>query len=126
MELKRICVYCGSSPGRSPRYLEAAMSLGREMASRKIGLVYGGARVGLMGAIADAVLDAGGDVIGVIPESLVQYEVAHRGLTDLRVVKSMHERKAAMTDLAEGFIAMPGALGTMDELFEALSWAQLG
>ncbi len=126
MELKRICVFCGSSPGRSPRYMEVAASLGRAMAARKIGLVYGGASVGLMGVIADAIMQAGGDVIGVIPESLVKYEVAHRGLKDLRVVASMHERKAAMTDLSDGFIAMPGALGTMDELFEALSWAQLG
>jgi uncharacterized protein (TIGR00730 family) len=106
--------------------MEAAVSLGRLMAARKIGLVYGGASVGLMGAIADSVMQAGGDVIGVIPESLVKYEVAHRGLPDLRIVSSMHDRKAAMADLSDGFIAMPGALGTLDEFFEVLTWSQLG
>ncbi|WP_370655553.1 TIGR00730 family Rossman fold protein [Candidatus Binatus sp.] len=124
--MKRVCVFCGSSPGRTPEYIDAAVNLGRAMAARGIGLVYGGASVGLMGAIADAVLQAGGDVVGVIPESLVKYEVAHRGLPDLRVVRSMHERKAAMADLADGFIAMPGALGTLDEFFEVLTWSQLG
>ena len=126
MDLKRICVFCGSSPGRTKKYAEAAASLGRAMAERKIGLVYGGASVGLMGIIADTVLQAGGDVIGVIPESLVKYEVAHRALPDLRVVATMHERKAAMAELADGFIALPGGLGTLEEFFEVLTWAQLG
>jgi uncharacterized protein (TIGR00730 family) len=124
--LKRICVFCGSSPGRSELYAASATAFGRLLAGRGIGLVYGGASVGLMGTLADAALDAGGDVIGVIPRSLVKYEVAHRGLSDLRVVASMHERKATMADLADGFIALPGGNGTLDELFEVLTWAQLG
>jgi uncharacterized protein (TIGR00730 family) len=124
--MKRICVFCGSSPGRSATYAAAASELGRLLAKRGIGLVYGGANVGLMGALANAVMDAGGDVIGVIPQSLVKYEVAHRGLPDLRVVASMHERKAMMAELADGFIAMPGGNGTLEEFFEVLTWAQLG
>jgi uncharacterized protein (TIGR00730 family) len=124
--MKRICVFCGSSPGRSASYAAAASELGRLLAKRGIGLVYGGANVGLMGALANAVMDAGGDVIGVIPQSLVKYEVAHRGLPDLRVVASMHERKAMMAELADGFIAMPGGNGTLEEFFEVLTWAQLG
>ena len=124
--MKRICVFCGSSPGRSASYAAAAAELGRLLAARGIGLVYGGANVGLMGALANAVMDAGGDVIGVIPQSLVKYEVAHRGLPDLRVVASMHERKAMMAELADGFIAMPGGNGTLEEFFEVLTWAQLG
>jgi uncharacterized protein (TIGR00730 family) len=124
--MKRICVFCGSSPGRSKSYAAAASALGRLLASRGIGLVYGGASVGLMGTLANAVLEAGGDVIGVIPQSLVKYEVAHRGLPDLRVVATMHERKAMMTELADGFIALPGGNGTLDEFFEVLTWAQLG
>jgi uncharacterized protein (TIGR00730 family) len=124
--MKRICVFCGSSPGRSKSYAAAASALGRLLASRGIGLVYGGASVGLMGTLANAVLEAGGDVIGVIPQSLVKYEVAHRGLPDLRVVATMHERKAMMAELADGFIALPGGNGTLDEFFEVLTWAQLG
>ena len=124
--MKRICVFCGSSPGRSKSYSAAAVELGRLLAARGIGLVYGGANVGLMGALANAVMDAGGEVIGVIPQSLVKYEVAHRGLPDLRVVASMHERKAMMAELADGFIAMPGGNGTLEEFFEVLTWAQLG
>jgi hypothetical protein len=124
--MKRICVFCGSSPGRSASYAAAAAELGRSLAKRGIGLVYGGANVGLMGILANAVMDAGGDVIGVIPQSLVKYEVAHRGLPDLRIVASMHERKAMMAELADGFIAMPGGNGTLEEFFEVLTWAQLG
>ncbi|MEA1649557.1 TIGR00730 family Rossman fold protein [Nitrospirillum sp. BR 11164] len=124
--MRRLCVFCGSSPGFDPRYLEAARGLGRALAGAGIGLVYGGASVGLMGAVADAVLDAGGQVIGVIPESLKKKEIAHAGLTDLRVVASMHERKALMAELSDGFIALPGGIGTFEELFEVWTWAQLG
>jgi uncharacterized protein (TIGR00730 family) len=124
--LKRLCVFAGSSGGARPAYRTAAESLGRELARRDIELVYGGAHVGLMGAVADAVLTAGGRVIGVIPSSLVAKEVAHHGLTDLRVVSSMHERKALMADLSDGFLALPGGWGTWEELFEVLTWAQLG
>lgn len=122
----RICVFSGSNFGFHPRHLGAARQLGRALARRGIGLVYGGASVGLMGAVADAVLEGGGDVIGVIPEALVRAEIAHLGLADLRVVGSMHERKALMAELADGFIALPGGLGTLEELFEAWTWAQLG
>ncbi|ASG19483.1 TIGR00730 family Rossman fold protein [Nitrospirillum viridazoti] len=124
--MKRLCVFCGSSPGFDPQYLEAARGLGRALAGASIGLVYGGASVGLMGAVADAVLEAGGQVIGVIPESLKKKEIAHAGLTDLRVVASMHERKALMAELSDGFIALPGGIGTFEELFEVWTWAQLG
>ena len=124
--MKRICVFAGSSAGVQPEYSTAATELGRVLASRGIHLVYGGARVGLMGAVADAVLAGGGDVIGVIPRALVEKEVAHTGLTELRVVTSMHERKALMADLSDGFIALPGGWGTLDEMFEILTWAQLG
>lgn len=124
--MRRIGVFCGSSVGRRPRYRTEAEALGRALATRRIGLVYGGARVGLMGALADATLAAGGEVIGVIPRALVAKEVAHNGLTELRVVSSMHERKATMVDLADGFIALPGGWGTLEELFEVLTWAQLG
>ena len=124
--MKRVCVYCGSSPGRLPAYAEAAAALGRELAQRNIGLVYGGASVGIMGVIADAVLEQGGDVIGVMPQSLVDKEVSHAGLTELRVTQSMHERKALMAELADGFIALPGGIGTLEELFEVLTWSQLG
>lgn len=124
--LRRICVYCGSSVGASPVHREAAVALGTHLARSGIGLVYGGGNVGLMGALADAALAAGGEVIGVIPRAMVDLEVAHRGLADLRVVGSMHERKALMADLADGFVALPGGLGTLDELFEILTWAQLG
>ena len=124
--MQRICVFCGSSSGASPEYQAAATRLGHLLAERRIALVYGGSNVGLMGALADAVLAADGHAIGVIPRSLVDREVAHRGLTDLRIVDSMHERKALMADLADGFIAMPGGYGTFDELCEILTWAQLG
>lgn len=124
--LRAVCVYCGSSPGRDPAYAAAAADLARGLAARDIGLVYGGAGVGLMGALADAMLAAGGRVVGVIPETLMRREVAHPGLTDLRVVASMHERKATMAELADAFVALPGGLGTLEELFEMLTWAQLG
>jgi uncharacterized protein (TIGR00730 family) len=124
--VKRICVFCGSNPGARPSYAAAARSLGQHLAGRKIGVVYGGSRVGLMGILADAALHAGGEVIGVIPQTLVAKEVAHTGLADLRVVNSMHERKALMAELSDGFIAMPGGFGTFDELCEILTWMQLG
>ena len=124
--MKRICVYCGSSPGRRPEYLQAAAELGRRLASRRIGLVYGGAGIGVMGAIADAVLNAGGEAIGIIPEALAVKEVAHAGLTEQHIVHSMHERKALMAQKSDGFIALPGGWGTFEEIFEALTWAQLG
>ena len=122
----RLCVFCGSNAGSRPEYLEAARSLGVALAGQGIGLVYGGASVGLMGAVADAALDDGGEVIGVIPTSLWEKEIAHRGLTELRVVTSMHERKAQMADLSDGFIALPGGIGTLEELFEVWTWSQLG
>lgn len=123
---KRIAVFCGSSPGVRSCYLEAAASLARYLAGRKIGIVYGGGKVGLMGALADAALEAGGDIIGVIPESLGRKERAHTGLADLRVVGSMHERKALMAELADAFIALPGGYGTFEEFCEVLTWTQLG
>ncbi|WXL25814.1 TIGR00730 family Rossman fold protein [Ectopseudomonas mendocina] len=122
----RLCVFCGSNPGNDPVYLEGAKRLGRALAEEEIGLVYGGASVGLMGAVADAALEAGGEVIGVIPRSLWEKEVGHTGLNDLRVVDSMHQRKALMAELSDGFIAMPGGVGTLEELFEVWTWAQLG
>jgi uncharacterized protein (TIGR00730 family) len=122
----RLCVFCGSSSGQDPVYREAARSLGETMAAQGIDLVYGGASVGLMGAVADAALAKGGHVIGVMPQALVDKEIAHGGLSDLRVVGSMHERKALMAELADGFIALPGGLGTFEELFEVWTWAQLG
>lgn len=122
----RICVFSGSSNGRRPAYRTAATFLGQTLVSRGYELVYGGARVGLMGAVADAVLADGGHVIGVIPQALVEREVAHTGLPDLRVVSSMHERKALMSELSDGFIALPGGWGTIEELFEVLTWGQLG
>lgn len=122
----RLCVFCGSSPGRNPAYLEAAVQLGDLLARQGIGLVYGGASVGLMGAVADAVLAGGGNVTGVIPRALATVEVAHNGLADLRVVKSMHQRKALMAELADGFIALPGGIGTLEELFEVWTWGALG
>ena len=124
--MKRICVFCGSSSGENKRYRAMAAELGRTLAARGLGLVFGGGRVGLMGAIADAVLAAGGEAIGVIPEDLKKKELAHTGLRDLRVVGSMHERKALMERLSDGFIAMPGGFGTLDEFCEILTWAQLG
>lgn len=124
--MKRITVFCGSSSGTNPEYLRAAKSLGALFVERGIGLVYGGGNVGLMGAIADAVLAKGGEVIGVIPGGLVAREVAHRGVTELRVVETMHERKSIMSELADGFIAMPGGFGTLEEIAEVLTWGQLG
>ncbi len=126
MTICRVCVFCGSSPGAGPDYLAAAEALGEEMLNRNFDLVYGGAGVGLMGRIADTVLAGGGNVVGVMPTTLVDREVAHPGLSDLRIVKSMHERKALMADLADAFVAMPGGLGTVEELLEALTLAQLG
>jgi uncharacterized protein (TIGR00730 family) len=124
--VQRICVYCGSSPGHDPVYREAARAVGEELLARDLGLVYGGASVGLMGAVADSVLDGGGEAIGVIPEALESREVAHAGLTELEIVGSMHERKRRMVELADGFIALPGGLGTLEEITEVLTWAQLG
>lgn len=124
--MNHLCVFCGSNAGHNPVYTQAAVELGQLMASRNIGLVYGGGNVGLMGIIADACLEAGGKVTGVIPEFLLAKEVGHTGLTEMIVVKTMHERKQRMADLSEGFIAMPGGFGTLDELCEILTWAQLG
>lgn len=124
--LKRICVFCGSSPGAQPEYSQAAQQLGNALVRNNIGLVYGGGRVGLMGKIARTVMAGGGEVIGVIPKALAEKEIALTELTDLRVVDSMHCRKAHMVELAEGFIAMPGGLGTIEEFFEVLTWGQLG
>jgi hypothetical protein len=124
--MDRICVYCGSSAGRDPAYVAAAREFGRALADRNVGLVFGGGRVGMMGAVADATLDAGGEAHGVIPEALVEREVAHERLTDLDVVDSMHARKQRMAELADGFVALPGGFGTLEELVEVLTWAQLG
>lgn len=124
--MKRIAVYCGSATPEDPRYIALASEVGRTLAERGIGVVYGGGKLGLMGAVADAALAAGGEVIGVIPEALVNSEVAHRGCTELHVVSGMHERKLAFTNLSDGFLTIPGGVGTMDELWEAVSWAQLG
>jgi uncharacterized protein (TIGR00730 family) len=124
--LQSVCVFCGSSTGGNSAYTEAARSLGRTLAEANIRLVFGGGHVGLMGEISNAALAAGGDVIGVIPKFLVERELAHEGLSDLRIVGSMHERKALMSDLSEGFIALPGGTGTLEEFFEVLTWAQLG
>lgn len=124
--MARLCVFCGSNPGHDPAYAASAAQLGRVLAQRGIGLVYGGGRVGLMGVLADAALAAGGEVIGVIPQALLERELGHRGLTELRVVDSMHSRKALMGELAAGFIALPGGVGTLEELFEVWSWATLG
>jgi len=123
---RSLCVFCGSSSGDDPAYTEQARALGTLLAQRGCRLIYGGGKVGLMGAIADAVLSGGGEVVGVIPGALVDRELAHHGVTDLRIVHSMHERKALMADLSDGFIAMPGGFGTLEELFEVLTWAQLG
>jgi uncharacterized protein (TIGR00730 family) len=126
MALARVCVFCGSNPGGHPDYVEAARATGRALAARGVELVYGGGNVGLMGEVADAVLDVGGRVIGVIPRGLEAREVAHRGVTQLIVTGSMHERKARMADLSDAFLALPGGLGTCDETFEIATWAQLG
>jgi len=124
--MRRICVFLGSNAGRRPAYMDAAAALGALLAREGIGLVYGGASVGLMGVLANATLEAGGEVIGIIPQRLVEKEIAHRGLSDLRVVGSMHERKALMAELSDGFVALPGGIGTLEELFEVWTWAQLG
>ena len=124
--MKRLAVYCGSATPADPVYIDAARAVGLALAKRGIGIVYGGGRLGLMGAVADGALAGGGEVIGVIPEALVGAEVAHRDLTELRIVPGMHERKRAFTDLSDGFLTLPGGVGTMDELWEAISWAQLG
>lgn len=124
--MKRICVFCGSNPGLRPDYAAAAQGLARVMAERGIGLVYGGGHVGLMGIVADTIMAEGGEAIGVIPEALLRREVGHHGLTELHVVRSMHERKQMMADLSDGFIAMPGGYGTFEEFCEVITWSQLG
>lgn len=124
--MKRLCVFCGANAGNGPRYREAAEMLGHALVRANIGLVYGGAGIGLMGIIADAVRNGGGEVIGVIPQNLVKREVAHRKIEDLRIVDSMHERKALMAELSDGFIALPGGVGTLEELFEVWTWGHLG
>ncbi len=124
--MKRLAIYCGSASPADPAFVANARQVGRTLAKRGIGVVYGGGKLGLMGAIADSALEAGGEVIGIIPQALVDAEVAHRGLTELHVVGTMHQRKQAFTDLSDGFVTLPGGTGTMDELWEALSWAQLG
>lgn len=124
--MKSVCVFCGSNPGNHPDYLAAAKELGAEIAGRGQTLVYGGAEVGLMGAVADAALEAGGEVTGVIPKALVDKEIAHKGLTRLETVSSMHERKALMAELSDGFVNLPGGTGTLEEMFEVWTWGQLG
>jgi uncharacterized protein (TIGR00730 family) len=124
--MKRLCVYCGSRPGSQPDYTEAAENLARALVRRNIEVVYGGASVGTMGVLANTVLAEGGHVIGIIPQAIVDREVVHRGVSDLRVVRSMHERKTLMAELSDGFIALPGGLGTLDEVVEILTWGQLG
>lgn len=124
--MRRICVFCGSNAGARSEYAEAARALAAVLVERKLGIVYGGGNVGLMGVLADAALGCGGEVIGVIPRKLVDKEVAHRGVTELRIVETMHERKALMNDLSDAFIALPGGFGTLDEFFEVLTWSQLG
>lgn len=126
MPMTSLCVFCGSSPGADPAYIQSAQRLGRVLAEQRIRLVYGGASVGVMGALADTVLADGGEVIGVIPRGLQQREVGHRGLSELHVVESMHERKALMAELADAFVVLPGGLGTLEELFEVWTWALLG
>lgn len=124
--MKRLAIYCGSATPADPRYVELARDVGRTLAERGIGIVYGGGRLGLMGALATAALEAGGEVIGVIPEAMVCREIANRDCSELIIVQTMHERKARFTDLSDGFLTLPGGVGTMDELWEAVSWAQLG
>ncbi|MFK8033236.1 MAG: TIGR00730 family Rossman fold protein [Hyphomicrobiales bacterium] len=124
--LKRICVFCGSNPGNDPAYLDAAQTLGAAIVTRGYELVYGGAEVGLMGAVADAALEAGGRVVGVMPKALIDKEIGHKNLSEQHIVSSMHERKALMADLSDGFIALPGGVGTLEEIFEIWTWAQLG
>ena len=124
--LSSVCVFCGSNGGADPAYLDAAARTGRALAQRGLRLVYGGGKVGMMGAIADAALEAGGAVVGVIPQQIFDLEIGHEGVDDLRVVGSMHERKALMADLCDAFVALPGGIGTFEELFEVFTWAQLG
>ena len=124
--MRRICVFCGSNAGSKTEYAEAARTLAAILVERKLGIVYGGGKVGLMGVLADAAIEHGGEVIGVIPQSLLDKEVGHRGVTELMVVQTMHERKARMNDLSDAFVALPGGFGTLDEFFEVLTWAQLG
>jgi uncharacterized protein (TIGR00730 family) len=124
--MKRICIFCASSPGNRPEYAAAAEEMATELVNRKIGLVYGGSKVGLMGVLADAVLGAGGEAVGVIPKNLMEREVGHAGLSKLHVVQSMHERKALMADLSDAFIALPGGFGTLEEFCEVVTWSQLG
>ena len=124
--MQRLAIYCGSATPADPIYIDSARAVGRALAERNIGVVYGGGRLGLMGAVADGAIEAGGEVIGVIPTALVKAEAAHKGLTELHVVDTMHQRKQAFTDLSDGFVTIPGGTGTMDELWEAMSWAQLG
>ena len=124
--LSSICVFCGSNPGARPAYLQAAETVGRGLAQRGLRVVYGGATIGMMGTLAEAARGAGGEVIGVIPQSIFDREIGHTGLDDLRVVGSMHERKALMAELSDAFIALPGGIGTLEELFEVYTWAQLG
>src|SRR5690606_23334523 len=126
MTIKNLCVYCGSNAGNRPDYVEGAQTLARELVSRDIGLVYGGASVGIMGALADAVLAAGGRVIGIIPDGLLNKEIGHHDLTELHIVASMHERNTMMAERSDGFIALPGGAGTLEEIFETWTWAQLG
>jgi uncharacterized protein (TIGR00730 family) len=125
-EIKRIAVFCGSSPGARPAYVGAARAFGRLLSERGIGVVYGGSNVGVMAALANEVLDSNGEIIGVIPRLLVEREVAHRELADLRIVESMHDRKALMAELCDAFVALPGGIGTLEEFFEVWTWAQLG
>jgi uncharacterized protein (TIGR00730 family) len=125
-KVKNICVYCGSSSGRLESYSDAARALATELVSRNIGLVYGGAGIGIMGTLADRVLELGGRAVGIIPKSLVRKEIVHYDLTELHVTQSMHERKSMMADLSDGFIALPGGIGTLEEIFEIWTWAQLG
>jgi uncharacterized protein (TIGR00730 family) len=124
--MRRVCVYAGSNPGADPAYAEGARALATTMAERGIGLVYGGGNVGLMGVLADTAMAAGGEVIGIMPRALIEREIGHRGITELREVDSMHERKAQMADLADAFIAVPGGIGTLEELIEVYTWSQLG
>lgn len=123
--MKKLCVFCGSADGLSPAYLEMATKLGKLMAEKDIALVYGGASIGVMGAIANSVLVHGGTVVGVIPKSIVDYEIAHRGLTELHIVEDMHQRKKMMYDSSDAFLSLPGGMGTLDEMFEILTWSQL-
>jgi uncharacterized protein (TIGR00730 family) len=126
MMLRTVCVFCAANPGTRPQYMEQAAAMGRYLARSKRRIAYGGGRTGLMGALADAALEAGGEVIGIMPRHLVDREVAHTGLTELRVVASMHERKSMLAELSDGFLAMPGGIGTLEELFEIWTWGQLG